>query len=242
MPAVTWTPARQDAMSWLRHASVRMVIMGVMALIAVLAGCSRGGTIDTSAPARGVTAAASSVAAGGDAGGASGSPSGTGSATAAPTLTSPWLPSGAYVSLARNLAAFDRTPAVVAMRLRVDKRLIALVTRNALYGPLAATESGPLLERDRTFIARMRPEGITLYGRSYYSIVQIRRESATEVILSVCSKDDAAYFVDKTGKPMQAVVTKNWIPHLYRVSFVGGRWVPTDLDFTKPSFSCAAAV
>lgn len=232
MPAVRWPPARQPVTCWFRRASVRLSIMGLMALLALLAGCgSNGSKIDTSAS--GATSASPPP----------GSPTPTAtapsSATPAP-LTPSRLPSGASVSLARNLGAFDQSPAVVAFRARTDAFTNATVTRNPLFGPLAATESGPLLLSDRQWVTWMLSRNVRLHGRGRNSIVKITRESPTDVQLQNCNKDDAGWYVYPNGQIVQGVVTKNWHPYLVDVSFVGGRWVTT--GYTAATFSCAAAV
>ncbi|MGF7236511.1 MAG: hypothetical protein ACQSGP_16335 [Frankia sp.] len=212
--------------------------MGVMALVALLAGCgSSGSKIDTSVSGATTSiptpGSASPTAAGGAASGPSATPA---------TLTPTRLPSGASVSLARNLAAYDRSPVVVAFRARADAFNDATFTRNPLYGPLAATESGPLLLLDRQWITRMRAENITLHGRGRSSIVKITQESPTEMRLENCNKDDASWYVYSNGRIVQGVVTKNWLPYVVEMSFVGGRWVMTGFTAAVPSFSCAAAV
>jgi hypothetical protein len=201
-----------------RGTTLGAALLGLV--LALLAGCSGSGGLDTDA--------------------ASGSPSAgatTSPTTPATSATSPSTSATASASVDPNAAAESAVTADLMSYFTA--RTNALRTRNVRVADMIRFSTPARQARDRANIANMRQQGMVIRGtpRVWVGPVSV---VANRADVQFCEKDNASWYVyEASGKPAGTRLDK-WIGYEFRMLKRDGRWQVNILVAAKKT-SCKDA-
>lgn len=195
------------------------VTAGIVAVAALMAGCSSAGGSSAAHGTTSPAAVTSSAAA----------PSTAAATTsAAPTTTEPVTASPSPTSDPR-FHKYDSDPAVIAYLAYIKNHEQAARLRNPNFPALIHSTSHSQWQIDSDDMARRLAAGQTYKGAGIDRVLAVSSSGPTDKVLGVCETNNLGVWTTKSGKPADPV-TKPWSSYNIHMTLDKGVWKAANVN------------